>query len=58
VAQAFNASTWEEKAGGSLHSWPACSIEQAPGQPGLHRETLKLYLEETNKKESTTGSLN
>jgi hypothetical protein len=37
VAHAFNPSTWETEAGGSLSSRPAWSTE--PGQPGLHRET-------------------
>jgi hypothetical protein len=40
VAHAFNPSTWEAKAGGSLSSRPAWSTERVPGQPGLHRETL------------------
>ena len=39
-SQAFNPSSWEAEAGGSLSSRPAWSTEQVPGQPGLHRETL------------------
>jgi hypothetical protein len=35
----FNPSTREVEAGGSLISRPAWSAEQAPRQPGLHRET-------------------
>jgi hypothetical protein len=40
VAHAFNPSTWEAEAGGSLSWRPAWSTEWVPGQPGLHRETL------------------
>jgi hypothetical protein len=40
VVHAFNPSTWEAEAGGFLSSRPAWSTEWAPGQPGLHRETL------------------
>jgi hypothetical protein len=41
VAQAFNTSVWEAKAGGSLSLRPAWCIEQIPGQPGLlYRGTL------------------
>jgi hypothetical protein len=40
VVHAFNPSTWEAEAGGSLSSRPAWSTEWVPGQPGLHRETL------------------
>ena len=41
VAHAFNPSTQEAEAGGSLSSRPAWSTEQVPGQSGLlHRENL------------------
>ena len=40
VVQTFNPSIWEAKADGSLSSTLARSIEQVPGQPALHRETL------------------
>jgi hypothetical protein len=40
VAHAFNPSTREAEAGGSLSSRPAWSTEGVPGQPGLYRETL------------------
>jgi hypothetical protein len=40
VAHAFNPSTREAEAGGSLSSRPAWSTKWVPGQPGLHRETL------------------
>ena len=39
-AHAFNPSTWEAEAGRSLSLKPTWSIEQVPGQPGLHREIL------------------
>lgn len=37
VAHTFNGSTWKEEEGQSLSSSPALSVEQVPGQPGLHR---------------------
>ena len=40
TSNAFNPSTQEAEAGRSLSSRPARSIEQVPGQLGLHRETL------------------
>ena len=43
VTHAFNPRILEEKAGRYLFMglWPAWSMEQVPGQPGLlHRETL------------------
>jgi hypothetical protein len=40
VAHAFNPSTWEAEAGGSLSWWPAGATEQVLEQPGLYRETL------------------
>ena len=41
VVQAFNSSTQEAEAGGSLSLKLAWSTEQVSGQPGLlHRETL------------------
>ena len=54
VAQAFNPSTQEAEAGGSLSSRSAWSSERVPGQPGLHKETLsqeKTKLEGKKKKE-------
>jgi hypothetical protein len=39
VVYAFNPSTWVEAEAG-LISGPACSTEQVPGHPELHRETL------------------
>jgi hypothetical protein len=35
----FNPSPQEAEAGRSLSLRPACSTEQVPEQPGLHRET-------------------
>lgn len=40
VADGFNPGTWGAVAGGSPGPRSACSIEPAPGEPGLHRETL------------------
>jgi hypothetical protein len=40
VAHAFNPSTREAEAGGSLSSRPAWSTKWVPGQPRLYRETL------------------
>jgi len=40
VVNAFNPSTQEAEAGGSLSYRPAWSTKQVPGQPRLHRETL------------------
>ncbi|MGE9806673.1 hypothetical protein ACQP3L_39560, partial [Escherichia coli] len=40
VAPAFNPSTQEAEAGGSLIPRPAGSTEQVPRQPGLYRKTL------------------
>jgi hypothetical protein len=53
VVHAFNSSTQEAEAGGSLSSRPAWSTERVTGQPGLHRETLsrknkkKMFLDYT-----------
>jgi hypothetical protein len=44
---AFSPSTWEAEAGGFLSLRPAWSTKCAPGQPGLHRETLS---QKKNKK--------
>ena len=49
--QALNPSTLEAEAGKSLRSRTAWSIEQVPGQPGLHRETLFQKKKEKEKKE-------
>lgn len=38
VVHAFNTSTGEAKEGRYLSSKPACSLEQGPAQPALHRE--------------------
>jgi hypothetical protein len=46
VVHAFNSSTREAEAGGSLSSRTAWSTEGVPGQPGLYRETLSR---KTNK---------
>ena len=40
VAHAFNHSAWEAEASRPLSSRPAWSIQQVPGQPGLHKEML------------------
>ena len=40
VAHDFNPSIWEAEAGRSLNLRPAWFTDQAPGQPGPHRETL------------------
>ena len=40
MAHAFNPSTQEAEAGGSLSSRSAWSTEQVLEQPGLHRETV------------------
>jgi hypothetical protein len=40
VAHAFNPSTWEAEAGGSLSSRPPWSTKRVPGQPRQHREIL------------------
>jgi hypothetical protein len=40
VAHALNPSTQEVEAGGPLSLRPAWSMEQVPGQPGTHKETL------------------
>lgn len=39
VTQAFNLSTQEVEASGSLSSRPACSTKRLSGQPRLHRES-------------------
>ena len=40
VARAFDPSTQEAEADGSMSSKPAWSTEWVPGEPGVHRETL------------------
>jgi hypothetical protein len=57
VAHAFNLSTWEAEAGGSLSSRPAWSTKWVPRQPGLHRETL-FHNKQTNKQTETLPSSN
>jgi hypothetical protein len=41
---------WEAEAGGFLSSGPAWSTERAPGQPGLHRETLSQKTKQNKTK--------
>ena len=50
VAHAFNPSTWEAEAGGSLSSRPAWSAKWVPRQPGLHRETLSKNQKEKERR--------
>ena len=52
MAHAFNPSTREAEAGGSLSLRPAWATEQVPGQPGLHTETLS---QKTKKKGGGTA---
>lgn len=40
MVQAFNPRILEAEVGESLSSRPAWNIEQVPGKPGLHRETV------------------
>ena len=42
VAHAFDSSTLEAEAGGSLSSRPAWPTELVPGHPGLHSEDICL----------------
>jgi hypothetical protein len=49
VVCAFNPSTWEAEAGGSLSLKPAWSTEIVPSQPGLHRETLSQKQNKTKQ---------
>jgi hypothetical protein len=61
LAHAFNPSTWEAEADGFLSSRPPWSIKWAPGQPGLHRETLsqnKQTNKQTNKHHKKTKNNN
>jgi hypothetical protein len=54
VTHAFDPSTWEAEAGGSLNSRPAWSTELVPGHPRLRRETfLKNKQKTKNKKQKT-----
>jgi hypothetical protein len=55
VAHAFNPSTQEAEAGGSLSLRPAWFTEQVPGQPWLPRETL---IPKTKMNERMNESLN
>ena len=48
VAHAFNTSTWEAEAGGSLSSRPVWSTELVPGHPRLHKEALSEKKQLTN----------
>jgi hypothetical protein len=56
MVHTFNPSTWEAEAGGSLSSRPAWSTEWAPGQPGLHRETLSQKIQKNIKQKN--GEIN
>ena len=49
MVHAFNSSTWEAKAGGSLNLMPVWSTNWVPGQPVLQRETLSQKSEQRNK---------
>jgi hypothetical protein len=49
VVHTFNPSTWEAEAGEFLSSRPAWSTEWAPGQPGLHRQTLSRKTKKKKK---------
>jgi hypothetical protein len=51
MSQAFNPSTQEVEAGGSLRSRPASSTNQVPGQPGLHGETLSQKIKNKSNKQ-------
>jgi hypothetical protein len=46
VVHSFSPRTRETEASWSLSSRSACSTEQDPGQPGLHRETVSWRNEE------------
>jgi hypothetical protein len=50
MVHAFNPSTREAEAGGSLSSKPAWSTKWVPGQPGLYRETLSQKTKKKKKK--------
>ena len=50
VAHTFNPRTWKAEAGRFLSLRPAWSIEWAPGQPGLHRETPSQKNKKKKKK--------
>ena len=56
MGYAFNPSTQEAEAGGSLSLWPVWSTEQVLEQPGLHKETLsqKNLTNQTYKTTTTT----
>jgi hypothetical protein len=49
----FNPSTQRQRWGESLNSRPACSTEQVPGQPELHREICLEKNKPKIKKERT-----
>jgi hypothetical protein len=51
VAHAFNRSTREAEAGGSLSWRPAWSTLLVPGQPGLYRETLSRKTKNKKQKD-------
>ena len=60
VVHTFNPNTWEAESGGFLNSRPAWPTEWAPGQPGLHRETLSQKTKtktKTNKQQKRMNSL-
>jgi hypothetical protein len=45
VVHAFNLSTWEAEAGGSLSLRPAWFTKQVPRQPALHSKNKKKNLD-------------
>ena len=50
MAYAFNSSTQEAEAGGSLSSRPVWSTERVLGQPRLHREILSRKTKKKKEK--------
>ena len=60
VAHAFNPSTWEAEAGGSLSLRPAWSTELVPDQPGLSMQRdcflkQKQTNEQTKQQQTSSG---
>jgi hypothetical protein len=53
---AFNPSTGEAEADGSLSSRSAWSTQGVPGQPGLHREALSQKTKRERERNSNTLS--
>jgi hypothetical protein len=54
VQYAYNPSTWESEADGSLSSRSSWSAEQILGQPGLSRETLSQKTKPNQAKPNQT----